>query len=380
MIFRSDIISILSSALYFLFLVTDTVAWNLMIPPSLRIKFGGEEALRLDCETFSKSLQSLSFHWALDVTQGYQVPTIIFQIMSNFTENLSTIWFPNFGDSDSLEAMASVISANSNLLQGIQITTQLWPTAPCHGIQISSSNRIENIPSETDQRIAIQATEAWVDNVLCGLKLCPHTLSLSRAAVGLEAASIPIGPIGIRTTPPSSRVASAILITASFWTCVTELMTTPESDLATILLLAPPEYDANFQEFIAVCDNLIEATIRVFKADEWIGKAWFHPLYNCADIGHVTILPGHALPATMVQQFMIQAHQESEGKFQVPAFSDIAQANDEVRRTPHATINLLRRSQLQAAKRIEASSPNKKPNSIYVRNVNKILKYRDLNS
>jgi hypothetical protein len=377
-----------------------------MLPPSLRVKLGGEQALRFDCETFSKSLPTSSFHWACDVTQGYEIPTLVFQIMSNFTEMHSTIWLPNYGDSDSLDAFANVLNENAELLQGIQVTTQLWPRAPCHGIHItrdgtssllssssSSYSRIDDTSSESQQMLAIQATEMWVNNTLCGLKLCPHTSSLSRAAVGLEAASIQMGPIGIRTTMTGSNspltmmttssvapTATAILVTASFWASVTELMTTPEKDLATILLLAPPAYDSNFQEFITVCDDLIEATVQVFKADRWIGKAWFHPLYNGAYIGHDDILPGHALPASMVQKFMMQSQHESDAKIEIPDLLDIAQANDEVRKTPHATINLLRRSQLQAAKLVEASSPNKKPNSIYVRNVNKILKNRDLNS
>jgi hypothetical protein len=51
----------------------------------------------------------------------------------------------------------------------------------------------------------------------------------------------------------------------------------------------------------------------------------------------------------------------------------LARANDAVRWTPHATINLLRRSQLSAAKKVEASAPNKKPNAVYARNVLRII-------
>jgi 16S rRNA C967 or C1407 C5-methylase (RsmB/RsmF family) len=57
----------------------------------------------------------------------------------------------------------------------------------------------------------------------------------------------------------------------------------------------------------------------------------------------------------------------------VPDEAVIAHANDAVRWTPHATINLLRRSQLSAAKKLEAAAPNSKPNAIYARNVLRII-------
>lgn len=56
----------------------------------------------------------------------------------------------------------------------------------------------------------------------------------------------------------------------------------------------------------------------------------------------------------------------------------IAHANDAVRWTPHATINLLRRSQLTAAKTLEAAASNSKPNAIYARNVLRIIKDKTL--
>ena len=147
-------------------------------------------------------------------------------------------------------------------------------------------------------------------------------------------------------------------------------MRTPEEEVATSLLLAPAVYDNKFVEFAAVCDDLIEASVQVVHADQIVGRAWFHPNYNAACVGHNTIIPGHALPATMVQGFIDTTMSESTGR---PSLERVAQANDAVRWTPHATINLLRRSQLNAAKQVEASSTNKKPNAIYARNVVKIL-------
>jgi hypothetical protein len=77
----------------------------------------------------------------------------------------------------------------------------------------------------------------------------------------------------------------------------------------------------------------------------------------------------------MVEGFVNQYTNDSHKQ---PNQDTIARANDAVRWTPHATINLLRRSQLTAAKQVEAASSNKKPNAVYARNVLRIIDDRTL--
>ena len=57
-------------------------------------------------------------------------------------------------------------------------------------------------------------------------------------------------------------------------------------------------------------------------------------------------------------------------------YNELARANNKVRQTPHATINILRRNQLLAAAEYEKGLGKKKPkaNSVYVKNAVRISK------
>jgi hypothetical protein len=217
---------------------------------------------------------------------------------------------------------------------------------------------------------AISETEKWVDDTLCRLKLCPYTASLQRAAIGLETAGVVEGPVVVRHSQTNVLIDNrAAAVAAAFWQGLTELATQPESSVATLLIVGPESYNDDFREFAAVCDELMEPSVQAVGACDIIGRAWFHPFY-CADVvGHSSVLAGHALPSTMVQGFVDQYHGEDSSY----SPDSIDRANDAVRWTPHATINLLRRSQLTAAKQIEAAAANKKPNAVYARNVLRII-------
>ena len=289
----------------------------------------------------------------------------------------SSIWFPRFSDIEVLEGLARVVNNNADRLGGVKSEVLAWPKAPCNGIQLlwpPASLRNESTTeksAESSNEAAVSATKAWVDDTLCRLSLCPYTVSISRAAVGLESANVKVGPIVILPPfyCPDASVAS--LLTAAFWGGVTDIATTSEEAVSTLLLIAPSIYDADFPEFAATCDDLIEGTVQAVKADKIVGRAWFHPNYSTASVGHDKIIAGHALPASMVQGFIAD---NMGGRFaEHPSLQLVEKANDAVRWTPHATINLLRRSQLIAAKQVEAASSNKKPNAVYARNVMKIL-------
>ena len=201
-----------------------------------------------------------------------------------------------------------------------------------------------------DMESAIQNTEKWVEEKLCGLKLCPYTISLRKAAVGLGSAGVAEGPIVIRHSElldapnTNNHPSPAAKLAHAFWQGVQELATIPEEKVATLLILAP-FYDENFMEFAAIFDDLLEPSIQATGSEAVVGRALFHPGYDSKVLGHTRLLPGHALPAKMVDGFLDQyASSFEENK---PNLASIANANDAVRWTPHATINLLRRSQVR---------------------------------
>ena len=349
------------------------VSQSLLLPPTIRLGFvGGAQALRKDCE--ARSVEGCI--WCCDSTQGYQVATALFQTLAA-GRNCTTVWFPRFSDTEVLEGLKRAVNDNAIRLGGVTLQVLAWPRAPCNGMQVlwpvpsPRENLMVEPPTEASREASVSATETWVEGTLCRLGLCPYTASLLRAAVGLESSNVKDGPIVIR--PPLYQVdaSAASLLAAAFWEGVTEIATTSEQVVATLLLIAPSVYDGDFREFAAACDELIEVTLQVVKADQIVGRAWFHPNYDAASIGHDEIIAGHALPASMVQGFIATI---MAGSFpEPPSLQFVAKANDAVRWTPHATINLLRRSQLVAAKQVEAASSNKKPNAVYARNVMKIL-------
>ena len=383
------------------------------LPPSARLLIpGGARSLRADCDAYvnarsgpasDNSSQSV---WADDVDAGYEVASLIFDtILVACREHKKQdvisvhLWLPKVKDVSMINDLAKVIRDNSIRLGGWTAQVEAWPRAPATGISLLCDPTIEGTvqyspPNDTCKSIgdAVSATEAWVDNTLGQLGLCPYTASLQRAAIGLESIGVQEGPVAVRHA--SSSVAGdaggrddsvsslsctdAAVLAASFWKGVMDLSSKPEDEIATFLIVAPSNYDDNFAEFVFSCDNLLERSAKVVRADEVIGKAWFHPNYDSDIVGHDTILPGHALPAKMVREFVDnyfgdgnESQQQPQQKPQLD-IAAIAKANDAVRHTPHATVNLLRRSQLRASKDAEAAAGAQKPNLVYARNVVRI--------
>jgi hypothetical protein len=101
-------------------------------------------------------------------------------------------------------------------------------------------------------------------------------------------------------------------------------------------------YDDDFIEFAAVFDELIEPTVQATKTETIVGRALFHPNYKASLIGHDKVMPGHALPAKMVSDFMKQYSNEVAGNDNevVPDLQSIELAND-VRTLGFAAVNPL---------------------------------------
>jgi hypothetical protein len=133
----------------------------------------------------------------------------------------------------------------------------------------------------------------------------------------------------------------------AFWLGVQALAQTWEEKTSTLPVVAPFFYDDQFLEFAETFDKLLEPSLQATGAEAIVGRALFHPTYDSDLIGHDQVLPGHALPAKMVDGFLDRylTEDESTDNKKKPDLTSIAKANDAVRWTPHATINLLRRSQ-----------------------------------
>lgn len=355
------------------------------------------QSLREECEErYPSSI------WADDAKEGYEVAAKVFDTMLNINSSVDDqcIWLPKMKSREAtlmLSGLVNVLNGNTRTLGGWSASLETWPISPTTGIVLSGVGRTDapRPMNSNAEEHAIDATERWVNNTLGRLGLCPYTASMTRAAIGLDSVGVSSGPVVVRHTVPLSlsdgncsdngiAPTDAVVLGASFWDAVMDLAHRPETEVATFLLVAPSSYDGNFAEFISTCDNLLEASCKAVRADDIIGKAWFHPNYNSSVVGQDSILPGHALPAEMVKTF----YDKYFGDMDELDLAAVSRANDAVRHTPHATVNLLRRSQLRASKEAEAaslSSVNSKegrqrrrgPNAIYAQNVVRLLSLED---
>jgi hypothetical protein len=293
-----------------------------------------------------------------------------------------------------LQAIAKVLQSDRcKLLLGLEsVSAELYPDSPSPYLQLTFSDLqyhegrqpdealLQLQPSET---VATSNTENWVDNFLGKYNICPYTSSVKKAAVGLSSVQVPVGNIhivvGSTNLPDTSKIRqidydilrSATLV-STFWSETQTLLQSSETEWATSLVVFP-EYDDDFDFFIEVCDNIVQPMIEATSSTDFIGRAWFHPKYDADQVGHTSVIAGHAVPHKLVQEF-VQTINGLESAKSI-TMGALGEANNKVRMTPHATINILRRSQLNAAAQYEKGLGSKrpKPNSIYVRNTLKLI-------
>ena len=338
-------------------------AWS-PLPPRARLALRQEDALRDECAAAAAGASRFEPR----VEHSHEVAAVVLEAVARGDE--STLWFPGVEDAAVVAAVAGVVAANADAL-GCSAAARRWPSAPAPGVALSPSggeatNDMHDSTRASDGA-AVEASLRWVDDTLGALRLCPYTRGRARGAVGLEGVGVASGPVrAVAAAPGAANLAAA------FFRAVGELTTTPERDLATTLLVSPA-YDGDFLGFVGVCDGVVEPLVAATGAAAVVGRAWFHPSYEAAAVGHDALKPGHALPSAVVRPFV-----EKYGSGDPPSDDALAAANDAVRRSPHATINLLRRSQLDAAQRLEAALPpeRRRPNRVYAANVQTFLDLR----
>ena len=279
------------------------------------------------------------------------------------------IWFPSQNDG-TVEKMAALVEA-SQVYEDLRLEVLAWPFAPATRAALRFSPASDATKPEAtksppyDASCVEEATLAWVDDVLGAQQMCPYTASRSRSATGLTSAGVSEGPV---------KVAVGNLLSTTFRQ-VSLLENTHEAEVATVLV-CDPSLDDDFPRFLRVCDLILEPLLQQLGATALVGRAWFHPRYDNTHHDGTQLRPGHAIPPALAATFYRQYYPPPRGGVtsddvspQVGLDSLVARANERIRHTPHATVNLLRRHQLQAAQALEKDNPNKKPNAVYARNI-----------
>jgi len=235
--------------------------------------------------------------------EGYEVANAIFQeverVVSQDNDDKCRsilLSFPSMKRQDDLEKLAQVLKSDKckELFCIENGCAELYPSSPSPYLHITFCTNVnaksevvdyEEVPkAKVREDPSLLATKEWVNNFLGKFRLCPYTSSVSRAAVGLSSVGVPIGGVHVvkvdSTDPNVDKVKSqrAIKLVSAFWSEVVTLMQSNQDEWATSLVICP-EYDTDFKSFADVCDSIIEPTVVATQSTEFIGRAWFHPLY-----------------------------------------------------------------------------------------------------
>jgi hypothetical protein len=203
-------------------------------------------------------------------------------------------------------------------------------------------------------------TKAWVKRLLVDLAICPFTKSVTKSGQGLGDIGVPVGNIAYHT----SNSTNIYQLMADTWGAICEMIEAGPSgkDGVSSILLAAPAFDHYFDYWSGPMFTILENCVVAAQAESKIGVVCFHPLYATPDgtswpgFGHM-----HSVPR-------LERWLQEEGHGDCPYSSDdVAAGGAWQRRTPHATINVLRADQLELAES-RRNTPQ-----LYARNIKVLL-------
>ena len=199
---------------------------------------------------------------------------------------------------------------------------------------------------EFEEEKCTEALKAFIDRVVVGEGACPYTKSVDVAAVGLEKRGVPPGPVGYRYGGSPDACATV----GAFWNCVCELLSTPETEISTIMLSLPNVGAGTSSESLARFAAVVELVSRnlvLFRGDDIFGLVHFHPAYDRVEI-HPVDKPayGHLPPRSWLRPMMKMNGNNDEAE---SLTDEDLELSDYQRKAPFTAINILRVNQLNAA-------------------------------
>lgn len=197
-----------------------------------------------------------------------------------------------------------------------------------------------------DEEKCTNALKSFIDRVVVNEQACPYTKNIDIAAVGLESKGVSPGPVAYRFDGSSD----ACSILGAFWTCVCELLGTPESEISTTMLSLPAVgagVDSEALNRFAIVMELVSRNLCLFRGDDVFGLVHFHPAYDRTQI-HPIDKPayGHLPPQSWLRPMMrMNGNTEAADSMTDEELT----LSDYQRKAPFTAINILRVNQLNAA-------------------------------
>ena len=261
--------------------------------------------------------------------------------------------------------------------------------------------------------IVSQRTKSWVQRILVDTAICPFTKSITYSGQGLSDVNVPVGKIAYHTSHSSfvrhdddddrNDAESLFAITAAICQLQSDVLVAIHDMLQagptysmkqklngiSSILLAAPGWDDHLDLWTRLVFPIFEVTVQVLGLTEQIGIVCFHPYYQTPDgrsfpgFGHMHSVPRlqqwlldhrpyeevdmaiensvtdlmasnviSSPPLKMIEEDRSNNNnnESSNNQNYNVAIAAIATAGGAwQRRTPHATINVLRADQLAAA-------------------------------
>eukprot|EP00980_Cylindrotheca_fusiformis_P012234 scaffold2983_cov123-Cylindrotheca_fusiformis.AAC.4 len=218
---------------------------------------------------------------------------------------------------------------------------------------------LETISPNDSVEVLNARTQAWVKRILVEQGICPFTKSVRKSGQGLSDVGVPVGSISYH----GSFATNAVQLFADTWKAIEEMMEAGPSgkDGISSILLAAPGFDDDFDFWAGPIFTMLESSVVAAQAQDRIGVVCFHPEYATPDgkswpgFGHM-----HSVPRL---EKWYQEHSETKEL----VTEEIAAGGAWQRRTPHATINVLRADQLEAAE------SKRMTGSMYTENIEKLV-------
>lgn len=246
--------------------------------------------------------------------------------------------------------------------------------------------------------------QAWVKRMLVKLGICPFTKSTTKSGQGLLDLGVPEGKIAYHTSDATPQhiyrlmagesnrkdlkvdsqgslcsLVDCWLLNNSLdtWIAIHDMIAAGPSGNEGIssILLAAPEFDEDLDLWAGPIFALLETGVLAAQASSQVGVVCFHPRYATPDgttwpgFGHMHSVP--RLEAWVKSDDTDARKKKKKVKSQSPNLElskdDVAAGGAWQRRTPHATINVLRADQLEMAE-----SRRDTP-LLYRRNIQKLM-------
>jgi hypothetical protein len=337
--------------------------------------FGGSSATDIDVPVMA-FLWRLAANTTLSASSGCQRSvTVAFPEVKN--ARVVRCWV------DMMDWLITLCSADDHSIKvaysaSVENIPTITLTVPSSGKPTSKvSDYLDDASSWPSHETITARTKSWVQRVLVNLGICPFTKSVKLSGQGLADAGVPVGLIAYhssKASPSTSEHGNSISIAgmcelqADTWEAIQAMLQAgPDARTGGIssILLAAPAFDTNFTLWSGPVFCLLEAGVIAASATDAIGVVCFHPRYQTPDgssfpgFGHMHSVP--RLQAWLKDYFRSQESLPQQLASSVEAVAAAGGAWQ--RRTPHATINVLRADQLSVAENQRSTT------DLYVKNI-----------